>query len=86
MMVKIHITRKEIKYIHQKYKYVIPGLLKLNITNTGIDKILIWIEYRNEVPNIPNGKADNIIDIVHNTTHIFHPNEIDDFTLYDNGR
>ena len=84
MMVNIHITRMEITNIHQKYKYV--NMLLVEPVNAGIDKILYVIEYRNEVLSIPNGKADNIIEIIHNTTHIFHPNEIDDCTLYDNGR
>ena len=53
---------------------------------SGTGKILSSIEYRNESLITPKGKAANIIEIIHNIMHIFHPNEIDDFTLYDNGR
>ena len=73
----------EIKNIHEKYKYADPISLE---KNAGIEKMRKSLEYRNESPIIPNGKAANIIDIIHNITHIFHPNEIDDCTLYDNGR
>ena len=83
MMVKIHIAIMEITNIEKKYKNVYPKALK---ENTRIEKRLKSVEYRSKLPNIPNGKAANIIEIIHNITHIFHPNEIDDFTLYDNGR
>ena len=82
MMVNIHITRTEVKNIQKKYVYKYCG----TELNTGIDKILASVEYLYELPNTPNGKADNIIEIIHNTMHIFHPNKIDDCTLYDNGQ